>query len=104
MIPEVRERWLPMPTEAEMRAARESMWGPIENQGSILNERCGWKSCQFVREGRVCLTGGQWANVCGNRALPGEKYCREHMPSTPSRVVWFVIGAMVTWLFLRFIH
>jgi len=86
------------PTDAEIVAAREAMWGYIGD------ERCGWKTCQYIREGRLFLTQAEWEGLCRERALPGEKYCEGHMPNIPNRVVWFAFGAAAMWLLLRFIH
>ena len=85
-------------TDEEIRTARDAMWGYIGD------ERCGWKVCQFMREGRVLLTQPEWDLACRNRPLTGEKYCQEHMPRIPSRVVWFAVGALAMWLLLRFVR
>ncbi len=64
------------------------MWGHLGTESTY-----GWRTCQSVREGRVCLTQGEWDSICNNKAVPGEKYCAEHLPDIPSRTIWFLLGA-----------
>ena len=88
--------WLdPGPTtdrNAEIKAQLDRMWGHLGTESTY-----GWLTCQFVREGRVLLTQGEWESACKNRAVIGEKYCADHMPHTPNRLVWFLIGAAAMW-------
>jgi len=76
----------PVPRQADL----DEMWGYIETG------QYGWKTCQFEREGRLDLP-----QVCGNPAAFGEKYCQKHMPRTPSRIFWFLLGVAVMWILTR---
>jgi hypothetical protein len=87
-----------MPTDEELQTTIDSMWGYV-GEG-----RRGWKSCQYIREGRVLLTQVEEENLCQNRPMPGEKYCEEHMPIVPSRIVWFTIGAVAMRFLMYFIR
>jgi hypothetical protein len=80
------------------KAERERMWGYIsEYQGE---GRVGWKVCQFVREGRVFYKDGE---ICEERAVAGEKYCEGHLPRTPNKIVWLLLGAAAMWVVMRLI-
>jgi hypothetical protein len=78
--------------DAQLRAELDRMWGHLGTESTY-----GWRTCQFVREGRVLLTQGELDSTCNNKAIHGEKYCGEHLPRIPSRIVWFLIGAAAMW-------
>ena len=83
--------------DAQIKAEIDRIWGHIGTESTY-----GWRTCQFVREGR--LRQGEWDLLCKNWAIHGEKYCREHMPRTPSRISWFLLGAAAMWVTWVLIH
>lgn len=76
-----------------VEAELQKMWGLVVDDKNVY--RHGWIQCQVIREGRP-----EVSPTCSNRAVVGEKYCSEHMPRTPSRVLWFLLGAVTIFVFV----